>query len=186
MCVHRPSRSPAPAHPRTPSADAVAQAQNHRRAENLGALRQRPLLPLLLGLSDARLRARVDAEAPATFRLPTGRTVPITYHRGGAATVRVKLQALFGLRRHPHIGSGEQVPLNFELLAPNQRVAQITSDLPNFWAGSYQEVRRNLRGRYPKHPWPEDPLSATPSEESKKVIARRLERDSSHEGKGVQ
>ena len=106
----------------------------------------------------------VDLErlAPATLRVPSGRTTPISYHDDGSVSVSVKLQELFGLAETPRIGPG-RVPVIFVLLAPNGRPVQTTRDLKSFWERTYPEVRRELRGRYPKHPWPEDPWTAPPT-----------------------
>jgi ATP-dependent helicase HrpB len=86
--------------------------------------------------------------------------VPIDYGRG-EPVVAVRVQELFGMDRHPMVLEG-RVPLVLELLSPAGRPIQRTCDLPGFWRGSWAEVRRVMRGRYPKHPWPEDPLSAAP------------------------
>lgn len=118
----------------------------------------------LMAALQARLghegRTRLDAGAPASITAPTGTVLPVDY--GGAAPmVSVRLQEMFGLTRHPTLGDG--VPLVFELLSPAHRPVQTTADLPGFWASSYADVRRDLRGRYPRHPWPEDPASAPPT-----------------------
>lgn len=100
--------------------------------------------------------------APASLRVPSGRRMPLAYHDDGTVSAAVKLQELFGLAETPRIGPG-QVPVVFHLLAPNGRPVQTTRDLKSFWARTYPEVRKQLRGRYPKHPWPEDPWTATPT-----------------------
>ncbi|WP_026379832.1 ATP-dependent helicase HrpB [Afifella pfennigii] len=104
--------------------------------------------------------AELDRLAPAHFTAPSGRTVPIDY-AGEVPTVAVSPQNLFSLKTHPAILAG-QVPLAFELLSPAGRPIQVTRDLPSFWRGSWREVRAEMRGRYVKHDWPEDPLSAAP------------------------
>ena len=108
------------------------------------------------------LRARVDREAPTHFKAPTGTQLPIDYEAGQGPTITVRLQELFGLNTHPSIANGA-VPLVLELLSPAHRPVQVTRDLPGFWRGSYAAVRSDLRGRYPRHPWPEDPASALPT-----------------------
>ena len=118
---------------------------------------------------DARLgregRQRLDRLAPAAITAPTGTTLAIDY--GAAApTVSVRLQEMFGLTRHPTVGA-DAVPLVVELLSPAGRPVQTTADLPGFWRTSYADVRRDLRGRYPKHPWPEDPAVAEPTRRAK-------------------
>ena len=108
------------------------------------------------------LRARLEREAPTHFEAPTGTMLPIDYEAGQGPTIAVRLQELFGLNSHPSIAKGA-VPLVLELLSPAHRPVQVTRDLPGFWRGSYAAVRSDLRGRYPRHPWPEDPASAMPT-----------------------
>jgi ATP-dependent helicase HrpB len=105
------------------------------------------------------LRRRLDAEAPTHFEAPTGSHVPIDYEAEGGPKIAIRVQELFGLDRHPTIAGGE-IPLMVELLSPAHRPVQTTRDLPGFWRGSYAAVRAEMRGRYPKHPWPEDPIAA--------------------------
>ena len=112
------------------------------------------------------LRRRLDAEAPTHFTAPTGTSVPIDYEAEQGPTVSIRVQELFGLTAHPTIAGG-QVPLVIELLSPGHKAVQITRDLPGFWRGSYADVRSDLRGRYPRHPWPEDPTSAPPTRRAK-------------------
>jgi ATP-dependent helicase HrpB len=108
------------------------------------------------------LRARLDREAPTHFEAPTGTQLAIDYEAEQGPTIAVRLQELFGLTSHPSIARGA-IPLVLELLSPAHRPVQVTRDLPGFWRGSYAGVRSDLRGRYPRHPWPEDPASATPT-----------------------
>jgi ATP-dependent helicase HrpB len=108
------------------------------------------------------LRARLDREAPTHFEAPTGTMLAIDYEAEQGPTIAVRLQELFGLNTHPSIAKGA-VPLVLELLSPAQRPVQVTRDLPGFWRGSYAAVRSDLRGRYPRHPWPEDPATALPT-----------------------
>jgi len=108
------------------------------------------------------LRARLEREAPTHFEAPTGTPLPIDYEAEQGPTIAVRLQELFGLTTHPTIAKGA-VPLVLELLSPAHRPVQVTRDLPGFWRGSYAAVRSDLRGRYPRHPWPEDPASAMPT-----------------------
>jgi ATP-dependent helicase HrpB len=146
----------------------------------LAAARERWLAPALYGttslkefsageLSDAlmallpwELRIRLEREAPTHFEAPTGTQLPIDYEAEQGPTIAVRLQELFGLTSHPSIAKGA-VPLVLELLSPAHRPVQVTRDLPGFWRGSYAAVRSDLRGRYPRHPWPEDPASAPPT-----------------------
>ncbi|HEV7600440.1 MAG TPA: ATP-dependent helicase HrpB, partial [Bradyrhizobium sp.] len=116
----------------------------------------------LMGLLPWELRARLEREAPTHFEAPTGTQLPIDYEAEQGPTIAVRLQELFGLTTHPSVAKGA-VPLVLELLSPAHRPVQVTRDLPGFWRGSYAAVRSDLRGRYPRHPWPEDPASAMPT-----------------------
>jgi ATP-dependent helicase HrpB len=116
----------------------------------------------LMTLLPWELRARLEHEAPTHFEAPTGTQLPIDYEAEQGPTIAVRLQELFGLNTHPSIAKGA-VPLVLELLSPAHRPVQVTCDLPGFWRGSYAAVRSDLRGRYPRHPWPEDPASAMPT-----------------------
>ncbi len=116
----------------------------------------------LMTLVPWEMRARLDREAPTHFEAPTGTVLAIDYEAEQGPTIAVRLQELFGLNTHPSIAAGK-VPLVLELLSPAQRPVQVTRDLPGFWRGSYAAVRSDLRGRYPRHPWPEDPASALPT-----------------------
>ncbi|MET3842901.1 ATP-dependent helicase HrpB [Bradyrhizobium sp. OAE829] len=116
----------------------------------------------LLSLLPWDLRARLEREAPTHFEAPTGTMLAIDYEAEQGPTIAVRLQELFGLNSHPSIAKGA-VPLVLELLSPAQRPVQVTRDLPGFWRGSYAAVRSDLRGRYPRHPWPEDPANAMPT-----------------------
>jgi ATP-dependent helicase HrpB len=112
-----------------------------------------------LPIADRRLLERL---APAELALPSGRRTRLKYHADGRVVASVKLQELFGLAESPRLGRS-QVPVTFELLSPAGRPVQVTSDLKSFWANGYPEVRKELRARYPKHPWPDDPWTATPT-----------------------
>jgi ATP-dependent helicase HrpB len=112
------------------------------------------------------LRARLDREAPTHFEAPTGSQVAIDYEAEQGPTIAIRVQELFGLNVHPTIAQGK-VPLVVELLSPAHRPVQVTRDLPGFWRGSYAGVRADLRGRYPRHPWPDDPANALPTRRAK-------------------
>ncbi|WJR77950.1 ATP-dependent helicase HrpB [Bradyrhizobium sp. NP1] len=116
----------------------------------------------LLALLPWELRGRLEREAPTHFEAPTGTQLAIDYEAEQGPTIAVRLQELFGLTTHPSIATGK-VPLVLELLSPAHRPVQVTRDLPGFWRGSYAAVRSDLRGRYPRHPWPEDPATAPPT-----------------------
>ena len=111
-------------------------------------------------------RRRLDAESPTHFTAPTGSSVPIDYEAEQGPTISIRVQEMFGLAKHPSIAGG-RVPLVIELLSPGHKPVQITRDLPGFWRGSYADVRTDLRGRYPRHPWPDDPMSAPPTRRAK-------------------
>jgi ATP-dependent helicase HrpB len=113
------------------------------------------------------LQRRLDAEAPTHFEAPTGSQVPIDYEAEGGPRIAIRVQELFGLDRHPAIAAGK-IPLLVELLSPAHRPVQLTRDLPGFWRGSYAAVRAEMRGRYPKHPWPDNPLTAPPTRRAKR------------------
>jgi ATP-dependent helicase HrpB len=112
------------------------------------------------------LPRRLDAEAPTHFEAPTGSRVPVDYAAEGGPKIAIRVQELFGLARHPAIAGGK-IPLVIELLSPAHRPVQTTRDLPGFWRGSYAAVRAEMRGRYPKHPWPDDPTTAAPTRRAK-------------------
>jgi ATP-dependent helicase HrpB len=116
----------------------------------------------LMALLPWDLRARLEREAPTHFEAPTGTPLAIDYEAEQGPTIAVRLQELFGLTTHPSVAKG-RVPLVLELLSPAHRPVQVTRDLPGFWQGSYAAVRSDLRGRYPRHPWPEDPANAMPT-----------------------
>ena len=116
---------------------------------------------------DPGTRGRLDRLAPERLPLPSGRTCALEYREDGSVVAAAKLQELFGLAETPRIGP-RQVPVVFELLAPNGRPVQTTRDLRGFWERTYPEVRKELRGRYPRHPWPEDPWTAEPTHRTTK------------------
>ena len=147
----------------------------------LAAAAEEWLLPFLSGARDAETLGRLDpgealrawlgwegqqaleAAAPATYRTPLGRETPIDY-APEIPTVSLRLQEVLGETRHPVVGG---VPLRMELLSPARRPIAITQDLPGFWAGAYADVRKDMRGQYPRHPWPEDPTQADPTLKAK-------------------
>jgi ATP-dependent helicase HrpB len=112
------------------------------------------------------LRRRLDAEAPTHFSAPSGSSVAIDYEAPEGPKLSIRVQELFGLNTHPTIAGG-RVPLVIELLSPAHRPVQLTRDLPGFWRGSYADVRTDMRGRYPRHPWPDDPASAPATRRAK-------------------
>ncbi|MGB6534850.1 MAG: ATP-dependent helicase HrpB [Xanthobacteraceae bacterium] len=133
---------------------------------SLGEIAADELQAALQHLLPWALRRRLDADAPTHFEAPTGSRVPIDYTAEGGPKIAIRLQELFGLDRHPAIAAG-RVPLVIDLLSPAHRPVQTTRDLPGFWRGSYAAVRGEMRGRYPRHPWPENPISAAPTRRAK-------------------
>jgi ATP-dependent helicase HrpB len=131
----------------------------------LSALTAAELESALHNMLPYAMQRRLETEAPTHFDAPSGSRVPIEYDVDGPK-LAIRVQELFGLDRHPSIARG-RVPLVIELLSPAHRPVQVTRDLPNFWRGSYAAVRADLRGRYPRHPWPEDPLSAPATRRAK-------------------
>lgn len=119
----------------------------------------------LMALVPHGLQRELDRQVPTHFVAPTGQSHPIHYE-SDEPVLQIRVQELFGLRTHPAIGGGK-LPLLLELTSPAHRPIQTTRDLPGFWAGSWRDVRADMRGRYPKHPWPEDPASAPPTTRAK-------------------
>lgn len=113
------------------------------------------------------LRKKLDELAPLTIPLPSGRSAKLDYRDDGSIVASAKLQELFGLAESPRIGP-RRTPVTFALLSPSGRPVQITQDLRGFWNGAYQQVRKELRGRYAKHPWPEDPWTAPATHRAKR------------------
>jgi ATP-dependent helicase HrpB len=137
--------------------------ENVRRASTLHAL---PLHDLLLDTLRWEQRRELDRLAPTHVTVPTGSRIRVDYHDPSSPRIAVRLQEMFGLADGPRVFDG-RVPLTIELLSPAHRPVQVTTDLAGFWKQSYFEVRKELRGRYPKHEWPEDPLQATPTRRAK-------------------
>ncbi|WP_310497235.1 ATP-dependent helicase HrpB [Sandarakinorhabdus sp.] len=133
----------------------------------LGDLGDAGLAGALEGLIGWAAIRRLDSFAPRQFITPAGSHHTIDYAEPGGPAVDVRVQALFGLCAHPHVGEG-RVPLTLRLTSPAGRPIQVTRDLPRFWAGSWADVRKDLRGRYPRHPWPEDPAAAPPTLRTKR------------------
>ena len=136
------------------------------RREQLARL---PLADALLGRLSGAQRRALEELAPRDIVVPSGSHIRLDYTGDGAPAVAVRLQEVFGLRDTPRIGGGT-VPVAFRLLSPAHRPVQITRDLAGFWKSSYVEVRKEMRGRYPKHNWPEDPLSAPPTRGARRRI----------------
>lgn len=129
---------------------------------NLRDLQRIPLARALEGLLDWNQRQTLEQEAPTHITVPSGSRVPVDYANPAAPVLAVRLQEMFGQLDTPRIGGGK-VPVLLHLLSPARRPMQVTSDLASFWRGTYFEVKKDLKGRYPKHYWPDDPLQAIPT-----------------------
>jgi ATP-dependent helicase HrpB len=130
-----------------------------RRLGDVPAAALSAVIDGLLGWDE---RKAVDQLAPERFATPAGSSHEIDYQAEAGPTVTVRVQALFGLSEHPAVAGG-RVPLVLALTSPAGRPIQTTRDLPGFWRGSWAEVAKEMRGRYPRHPWPEDPAAAAPT-----------------------
>ncbi|ARO15135.1 ATP-dependent helicase HrpB [Ketogulonicigenium robustum] len=137
-----------------PHISGLRTAADWKRFDMLNALRAR---------LDWGQMQQLDTAAPSHFVTPLGRRTPIDYS-GDIPTIEVRLQEMFGTARHPTIG---HTPIRITLLSPGGKPVQVTTDLPGFWANTYADVRKDMRGRYPRHPWPDDPLQADPSVRAK-------------------
>jgi ATP-dependent helicase HrpB len=132
----------------------------------IGQLGGDELAAALASLLPHRLQRKLDTEAPTHFAAPSGSRVPIDYAAEEDPKLAIRVQELFGLARHPTVAGG-RIPLLIELLSPAHRPVQVTRDLPGFWRGSYAAVRSEMRGRYPRHPWPDDPMAAPATRRAK-------------------
>ena len=139
-----------------------------RRDLDLPAAELNAALEGLLGYDGKRA---LDRLAPSHFLAPAGSSHPIDYGAPGGPLVEVRAQALYGRKDHPAVAGG-RVPLTLAITSPAHRPIQTTRDLPAFWAGSWRDVVKDMRGRYPKHPWPDDPASADPTLRTKRASAR--------------
>jgi ATP-dependent helicase HrpB len=126
---------------------------------SLAELRAGPWLNAMKGLFTWQQLQIIDREAPERIEVPSGSKIAVRYEPGQPPILAVRIQEVFGLHQTPRIAGG-RVPVLMHLLAPNLRVAQVTGDLASFWANTYGLVRKDLRARYPKHAWPEDPYTA--------------------------
>lgn len=134
---------------------------------SLRALKALNVGQALRGLLDWSMLQRLDSELPAHYTVPTGSRIAIRYHEDNPPVLAIRMQEMFGEAKNPTIAQG-RVPLVLELLSPAQRPLQVTSDLSAFWQGSYREVQKEMKGRYPKHVWPDDPANTAPTRRTKK------------------
>lgn len=137
-----------------------------RGRRSFAELRQAPWLAALQGRLDYRQLRTVDAEAPERIEVPSGNRIRLTYEEGRPPVLAVRIQEIFGLRQTPRVAGG-RVKVLMHLLAPNMRPQQVTDDLESFWASTYAVVRKELRRRYPRHAWPDDPLTASPTRKTR-------------------
>ncbi len=133
---------------------------------SLNAISANDLDAALSALLPWEMMRRLDAEAPTHFEAPTGSRVAVDYEAEGGPVLAIRVQELFGLSTHPALAGG-RVPLTLHLLSPAHRPIQITKDLPGFWKGSWAAVKSDMKGRYPRHPWPDDPAGAAPTTRAK-------------------
>jgi len=134
---------------------------------SLKALQQVDLQDALLRLLEWNQRQRLDSALPTHYSVPTGSRLPIRYYADQPPVLSVRMQEMFGEERSPMLAEG-RVAVVLELLSPAQRPLQITADLAAFWQGTYREVQKEMKGRYPKHPWPDNPAQALPTRRTKK------------------
>ena len=134
---------------------------------SLRALKALNVAQALRGLLDWSMLQRLESLLPAHYTVPTGSRIAIRYHEDNPPVLAVRMQEMFGEANTPTIAEG-RVPLVLELLSPAQRPLQVTSDLSAFWKGSYREVQKEMKGRYPKHVWPDDPANTAPTRRTKK------------------
>nr|WP_323958380.1 ATP-dependent helicase C-terminal domain-containing protein [Brevibacillus composti] len=130
--------------------------------KSVADLQRLALSEILLGLVSWEQRRELEKEAPSHIEVPSGSRIPIDYTDPAAPVLAVRLQEMFGLTDTPRIWRG-RVPLTLHLLSPAQRPVQVTRDLSSFWKTTYFEVKKDLKGRYPKHYWPDDPMQAAPT-----------------------
>jgi ATP-dependent helicase HrpB len=138
----------------------------------LSHLARLPLQEALMGLLDHRQRRALEELAPSHVTVPSGSSLRVDYADGGIPVLRVKLQEMFGQADTPRLAGGK-VPVMLHLLSPAQRPLQVTQDLKGFWQRTWPEVKKEMKGRYPKHQWPEDPTIAAPSRSGRKPRTRR-------------
>lgn len=134
---------------------------------DLRGLKQVNIAEALSRLLDWQQKQRLDNALPTHYTVPTGSRLPIRYEAGKPPALAVRLQEMFGEQRSPMLAEG-RIPVVLELLSPAHRPLQITGDLAAFWQGAYREVQKEMKGRYPKHVWPDDPATAVPTRRTKK------------------
>jgi len=134
-----------------------------RRASDLAAI---DLSSLLLGRLSWQQRSALDTLAPSHLEVPTGSRIAVDYSDTASPVLAVRLQEMFGCRETPRVLGG-RIPVTLHLLSPAHRPLQVTRDLAGFWRSSYKDVQKEMKGRYPRHPWPDDPMAAEPTRRAK-------------------
>ena len=129
-------------------------------------------LQQLLNELDFPQQQNLNKQLPKQLTLPSGRNAQLTYSSGNSVVLSVRMTELYGLQRHPSVAQ-QQVPITVELLSPAGRPIQTTQDLPRFWQGSYKEVQKDMKGRYPRHFWPDDPANAQATARTKKKMSSK-------------
>ena len=129
-------------------------------------LRSLKMTEILRGILDWRQQKRLEQDAPTHIQVPSGSRIRLRYVVGEPPVLAVRLQEMFGLADTPAVCGGK-VPVTLHLLSPARRPLQVTSDLRGFWDGTYHQVKKEMKGRYPKHPWPDDPWQAIPTARAK-------------------
>jgi len=139
--------------------DVVAEASLGK--QSIDDVKRTPLVPLLKAKLNHIQSRMIDEHAPEAIAVPSGNRIRLSYESGRPPVLAVRLQELFGLKETPRVAAG-RIAVVLYLLGPNYRPVQVTDDLRSFWATTYFQVRKDLRARYPRHSWPDDPLSARP------------------------
>jgi ATP-dependent helicase HrpB len=134
---------------------------------DLRGLKQVSIAEALSRLMDWQQKQRLDNTLPTHYTVPTGSRLPIRYHADKPPVLAVRMQEMFGEQRSPQLAEG-RIAVVLELLSPAHRPLQITGDLAAFWQGAYREVQKEMKGRYPKHVWPDDPANTAPTRRTKK------------------
>lgn len=145
----------------TPEKIQEALSQAAMSESNLNTIAEKDLIYFLQAQLETSLVNEFEAAVPAKIQMPSGSWIPVQYPEGQSPFLEVRIQEVFGMNETPKIMHGK-IAILFHLLAPNYRPAQVTADLKSFWQNAYAEVRKELKIRYPKHSWPEDPLTAEP------------------------
>jgi len=160
MHVHRPEEWPDVSDAALTATMADWLAPHLYGSRSRSDLQKLQVASLLEGLLPWAQRQQLDDDAPSHLTVPSGSRIAIDYTNPEQPVLAVRLQEMFGLRDTPRIAGG-RVPLTLHLLSPAHRPVQVTQDLENFWRNTYFEVKKDLKGRYPKHYWPDDPTEAT-------------------------